>query len=270
MKTMNWVGLVLLAAAGAACFGSEGTGFTAPPPEPPDGAPDSGGGAAGASAAEGGNASLDAGSEAAQEAGVEAGAMPDARSPEGGEGGLDAIDSGAEGGPEAGTDVGGFDRAPDSGDSEGGAPDSQPDRAPDAGVDGAVDGAIDTGPPPCGAFELEGVPISTYPHPLCGATTSAPGGSYQFSEIRLRSPIASPFQDRFVDGVMTVKNGAMVRTYMGVPSTATTGHEIAFHGAGGTDPIIFTLGVNEISVTANDALGRVGCLPPPCTWTVTP
>jgi hypothetical protein len=46
------------------------------------------------------------------------------------------------------------------------------------------------------------------------------------------------------------------------------GEEILFDGPGGA-AIVFTTGVQEISVTTTDASGKVGCLPQPCTWTIT-
>lgn len=273
MRTANWLGLVLFAAAATACAGSDGGSFPKPP-EVPDAAPDGAGGAAGASAAEAGSAAPDGAREAAAEAGGQAGAIPDGGAPEAN---VDAFDGGTA---EAGVDVVTADRAPDSGDA--GTLDSQPDRLEpdargdvggDAGRDAAPDtrdgGTVDAPIPPCGEFELEGVPASTYPYPLCGTTTPSPNGTYQFGGIRVRSPIASAFQERLVDGVMTVKNGATTTTYAGVPYTSPMGYEFTFHGAGGTDPIVFTTGVNEIRVTVHDALGRLGCLPQPCSWTVT-
>jgi hypothetical protein len=89
--------------------------------------------------------------------------------------------------------------------------------------------------------------------------------------LRFRKPINDPPPfDAFTDGVMTVKNGSTVTTYMGASWQDPEGEQIRFTGPGGTTNIVFQTGVNEISVVTHDVSTKTGCLPQPCTWTVAP
>jgi hypothetical protein len=223
-----------------------------------------------------GGAAPDSGTDAGVDSGGFAGSTPDA--------GADApIDThiAPDSGSDATSDTTSPDVAPDATpdgaadaadarvDSDATSPDATPDtRAPDArdaaptsDASDAADGAL---PPSCDyAIEV------SFPAVLCGQTTSSPNGTYQFSQIRFRQPFTNPIPiEPFTSGTMTVRNGANVATYVGASWQSPTGEELAVTGPGGA-AIVFTTGVQEISVTTRDASGKVGCLPQPCTWTVT-
>jgi hypothetical protein len=132
-----------------------------------------------------------------------------------------------------------------------------------------VSDANDGGLPPTCDYVIEAVPEATQPYALCGATVSSPNGIYQFSNLRFRQPFSPPRPiDAFVEGTMTVRNSSKTSTYTGRRWASTMGEEILFDGPNGA-AIVFTTGVQEISVTTTDASGKVGCLPQPCTWTIT-
>jgi hypothetical protein len=190
--------------------------------------------------------------------------------------------------PDAGQDTR-PDTAPDSGQDaatpdatpDGGAPDVRPDTAPpgtDAGQDAVgpdaapapdVRDAPSDGLPPGCNYEIEPVPEATAPYAFCSATSASRSGTYQFSELRFRRPINTPGPiDAFAGGTMTVRNGATLNTYNGAMWATKTGEEVIFRGTGGA-AIVFTTGVQQITVTSTDQSALVGCLPQPCTWTVT-
>jgi hypothetical protein len=166
-------------------------------------------------------------------------------------------------------------------------PDSAPDAVPvppEAGKDGGSDVVIDRVPdsvpatdakdgalPPTCNYVIEPIPEVTWPHALCGTTTSLPNGTYQFSNFQFRRPINTPGPiDEFTGGTMTVKNGSSVKTYPGSKWNGPLGEDaVIYRDPSGTAPIVFTTGVQEISVISTDASGKRGCLPEPCTWTVT-
>ena len=180
--------------------------------------------------------------------------LSDATTPDGGDAAPEVrVDSAVpdinDAGPDAYIDA----RAPDGGDA-----------TPDSSV--ATDGSL---PPMCN-YAIEPVPGVTGPYPLCGTTVKSPNGTYLFSELRLRQPFSNPTPiEPFTGGTMTVRNGASVNTYQGQSWQSPMGDEIRFQGPGGTD-IVFTNGVQEISVTTTEQSGKIGCLPQPCTWIVTP
>lgn len=155
-----------------------------------------------------------------------------------------------------------------------------PDGAREAGSDGASDAptradsaptsdAQEGGLPPTCTYGLENVDEVNWPNKLCGATSK--GTTYSFGSLRFRRPVFDPPPiEAFTDGVLTVKNGATVMTYMGASWQDPEGEQIRFTGPGGTTSIVLQAGVNEISVTTHDVSAKTGCLPQPCTWTVSP
>jgi hypothetical protein len=263
-----WVFVTLFAAG---CSSDPGDVFPTVQPDARDAQSDvqmtGTGGAAGASP--------DSGTEAGGGGSAGSGAQPDAHvdtyiAPDAGQDApsTDAID--AQPGADAhdvGTDT--PDARIDSAPNDSGPPDAidAGRDAQDARVgDGAVDAVTPDGalPPSCD-YVIE----VAFPTTFCGTTTSSPGGTYQFGQIRFRQPFSNPTPfPPFAGGTMTVRNGASVATYDGQMWATTMGEEVIFRGAGGA-AIVFTTGVQEISVTTRDTAGKVGCLPQPCTWTLT-
>jgi hypothetical protein len=267
-----WVFVALFAAG---CSSDPGDVFPTVQPDARDAQSDAqmtgSGGAAGASPdsgteAGGGGAGGSAGSSAEPDAQVDTYIAPDA--------GQDALSTDAtdaqpepDAQPDAGADA--PDARIDSAPNDSGAPDAIDAERDvlDARVgDGAVaPDANDGGLPPSCDYVIEAV----YPATLCGVTMPSLNGTYQFSQIRFRQPFSNPTPyPPFAGGTMTVRNGANVATYDGQMWATTMGEEVIFRGPGGA-AIVFTTGVQEISVTTRDTAGKVGCLPQPCTWTVT-
>lgn len=278
MRRFRWV-MVATLCSPMGCGGSPGVDFVPGQPDARDAHSDAlvtgSGGSAGASP----DSATEAG---ASGAGGSAGASPDAAPDTLSDAGSDTYIA-----PDSGSDA--HDGASEAAAPEGGDAardvriDSAPDALPDAGLDtrqpeggdalpDSIDvqsDATDGGLPPTCDYVVEPVPDATWPHALCGTTVSAPGGTYQFTMLRLRQPFSNPTPiEPFTGGTMTVRNGSSVKTYNGVSWQTTMGEEIAFRGPGDA-AIVFTTGVQEISVTTTDKSGKVGCLPQPCTWTIT-
>lgn len=238
---------------------------------------DAGGGVGGSgNAGGGGSAGAAAGGRPGQDAGFDA-TWPDAAVDRA------TTDGGPDGSPDAGQD-GVFD-APEALPPEAAvdapvppkeagadAADAPPDQRRGADAVAPPPGdAADGGLPPTCDYWIEPVPEATAPYTLCGTTSKLSSNTYQFSQLRFRQPFSAPTPIvAFASGAMTVRNGGASTAYSGKSWQATTGEEVVFHGEAGTADIVFTAGVQEISVTTVDVAGKRGCLPQPCTWTVAP